>query len=101
MFVQTGQLKEIGQAAIDMQIVVLLSARLQVEAWYRRHPEIDEEQIVAPLIELDLLGTGSTAYWVTIRRHDPCAIGMRCGLVRRPLPIRIRCQVGLRWLRHR
>lgn len=50
-----------GRAACDAQIVGLLSSRLQVEDWYRRHPEIDEQAIVAPLIGLGLPRTGSTA----------------------------------------
>lgn len=52
---------EMGAAAFDMQIIDLLSCRLQVEDWYRRHPEIDEQQIVAPLIGLGLPRSGSTA----------------------------------------
>ena len=35
--------------------------RLQIEDWYRRHPEIDDEPIDAPLIGLGLPRTGSTA----------------------------------------
>ena len=50
-----------GRAAFDAQVVDLLANRLQVEAWYRRHPEIGEQQIVAPLIGLGLPRTGSTA----------------------------------------
>ena len=38
-----------------------LSQRLQVEDWYRRHPEIDDVAIAAPLIGLGLPRTGSTA----------------------------------------
>lgn len=52
---------EIGKAAFDGQIVSFLSIRLQVEDWYARHPEIDEQEIVAPLIGLGLPRTGSTA----------------------------------------
>ena len=43
------------------QIVGLLVNRLQVEQWYAKHPEIDEQQIVAPLFGLGLPRTGSTA----------------------------------------
>jgi hypothetical protein len=43
------------------QIVGLLVNRLQVEQWYARHPEIDEQEIVAPLFGLGLPRTGSTA----------------------------------------
>ena len=50
-----------GRASFDDQTVNLLSTRLQIEDWYARHPEIDDEQIVAPLVVLGLPRTGSTA----------------------------------------
>jgi hypothetical protein len=54
-------LNEVGKASFEGQIVGFLSIRLQVEDWYARHPEIDEQEIVAPLIGLGLPRTGSTA----------------------------------------
>lgn len=56
-----ARLSEMGRAALEAQIVDYLSQRLQVEDWYARHPEIDEQEIVAPLIGLGLPRTGSTA----------------------------------------
>jgi hypothetical protein len=56
-----ARLSATGAQAFDAQIVHFLSQRLQVEDWYRRHPEIDEQEIVAPLIGLGLPRTGSTA----------------------------------------
>lgn len=56
-----AKLNEMGRVSIDAQIVDLLSSRLRVEDWYRRHPEIDAQEIVAPLIGLGLPRTGSTA----------------------------------------
>jgi len=56
-----AHLTERGRAGFDSQMVDLLSNRLQVEHWYRLHPEIDEQEIVAPLIGLGLPRTGSTA----------------------------------------
>ena len=50
-----------GKAAFDSQIVNYLSCRLQLEHWYTLHPEIDEQEIKAPLIGLGLPRTGSTA----------------------------------------
>ena len=50
-----------GEALIQYQIIDLLSRRLEVEHWYAIHPEIDEQEIVAPLIGLGLPRTGSTA----------------------------------------
>ena len=43
------------------RLVGHLAQRLQVEDWYRRHPEIDDVPIVAPLFGLGLPRTGSTA----------------------------------------
>jgi hypothetical protein len=56
-----ARLTKTGAAALDAQIVHFLSQRLQVEDWYRRHPEIDGQEIVAPLVGLGLPRTGSTA----------------------------------------
>src|SRR5690606_15417228 len=39
----------------------LLSNRLQVEDWYRRHPEIDEQEIANPVFVTGLPRTGTTA----------------------------------------
>jgi hypothetical protein len=56
-----ARLTDAGKSALDSQIGHFLSQRLQVEDWYRRHPEIDEQQIVAPVFGLGLPRTGSTA----------------------------------------
>jgi hypothetical protein len=50
-----------GDAFIHQRIVGYLAQRLQVEDWYRRHPEIDGVPVDAPLIGLGLPRTGSTA----------------------------------------
>ena len=47
--------------AIAHRIIGHLGERLQIEDWYRRHPEIEDEPIDAPLIGLGLPRTGSTA----------------------------------------
>jgi hypothetical protein len=56
-----AQLHDRGQAFLRQRVVGYLSQRLQVEDWYRRHPEIDDVPISAPLIGLGLPRTGSTA----------------------------------------
>jgi hypothetical protein len=56
-----AQLNDAGRASLDGQIIMLLSTRLQIEDWYHRHPEIDEQEIVAPLMVLGMPRTGSTA----------------------------------------
>jgi hypothetical protein len=50
-----------GEAFIYPRLTGYLAQRLQVEDWYRRHPEIDEVSLAAPLIGLGLPRTGSTA----------------------------------------
>ncbi len=54
-------LNELGESVMIDQIVSLLVNRLEVEHWYGRHPEINEQEIVAPLFGLGLPRTGSTA----------------------------------------
>jgi hypothetical protein len=56
-----GSLNELGVAVLRDQALGHLITRLEVEDWYRRHPEIDEQEIVAPLFGLGLPRTGSTA----------------------------------------
>lgn len=56
-----AQLNDAGRAMLEGQSVMLLSHRLEIEGWYARHPEIDEQEIVAPLMVLGLPRTGSTA----------------------------------------
>lgn len=54
-------LNELGIAVLHGQAVELLAVRLEVEDWYRRHPQIDEQEIPTPLFGLGLPRTGSTA----------------------------------------
>ena len=56
-----ANLSEAGRAGFDGQCIMLLSKRLEIEDWYTRHPEIDEQEIVAPTLILGLPRTGSTA----------------------------------------
>jgi hypothetical protein len=80
-----ARLSENGAAAFDAQIVHFLSQRLQVEDWYRRHPEIDEQQIVAPLIGLGLPRTGSTALGCLLG-EDPAVRTLRNWEASTPCP---------------
>jgi len=61
---------------MDYQIVDLLSQRLQVEDWYQRHPEIDDQEILAPLIGVGLPRTGSTAL-ACLMGEDPAVRSLR------------------------
>ena len=80
-----ARLTESGRAAYEGQLVDFLSNRLQVEHWYRLHPEIDEQQIVAPLIGLGLPRTGSTALSCLLA-EDPGARSIRNWEAQTPCP---------------
>ena len=56
-----ARLNDRGEGFVYARIGMHLRQRLQVEDWYRRHPEIDDVPIDAPLFGLGLPRTGSTA----------------------------------------
>jgi hypothetical protein len=58
---QAGTYNDLGMGVLRGQLIGMLATRLSVEDWYRRHPEIDEQQIQSPLVGLGLPRTGSTA----------------------------------------
>jgi hypothetical protein len=78
-------LNEIGVSAMTDQIVGFLVNRLQVEQWYARHPEIDEQEIVAPLFGLGLPRTGSTALSFLLAQ-DPARRSLRTWEAGHPCP---------------
>ena len=71
-----ARLNDGGRAAFDGQAIMLLGRRLEIEDWYARHPEIDEQEIVAPLMVLGLPRTGSTALHCLLG-EDPAVRVMR------------------------
>jgi hypothetical protein len=80
-----AQLNAAGRAMFDGQCIILLSKRLEIEDWYARHPEIDEQEIVAPLMVLGLPRTGSTALHCLLG-EDPDVRVMRNWEVVNPCP---------------
>lgn len=74
-----------GQAFIYDRIALHLCQRLQVEDWIRRHPDIVEEPITAPLFGLGLPRTGSTALSFLLTR-DPDVRYVRSWESSRPCP---------------
>ena len=74
-----------GEGFIYDRLGLHLCQRLQVEDWYRRHPEIDDESIVAPLFGLGLPRTGSTALSFLLAR-DPGIRYLRSWESTRPCP---------------
>ncbi len=65
-------LNKVGDATLRALLLRLLKNRLQIEAWYRRHPETDDEPIERPLFGLGLPRTGSTAL-AALLGQDPGA----------------------------
>jgi len=55
------KLSAAGEQAVPEMLVAQLVNRLELEDWYKRHPEIDDEQIVAPVLTVSLPRTGTTA----------------------------------------
>lgn len=80
-----ARLSAMGTAAFGGQIVDYLSKRLEVEDWYTRHPEIDEQEVVAPLIGIGLPRTGSSAL-ACLLGADPAARSIRNWEAMNPCP---------------
>ncbi len=80
-----ARLNDVGRGAIYGQIVSFLTQRLEVEDWYARHPEIDEQEIVAPLIGIGLPRTGSSALGCLLG-EDPAARSLRTWESLNPCP---------------
>lgn len=82
---EEARLNTRGEAFIYGRITGYLGQRLQVEDWYRRHPEIDDEPILAPVIGLGLPRTGSTALSMLLAQ-DPAVRYIRRWESSQPCP---------------
>ncbi len=80
-----SDLNAMGTEAMGDQIVGHLANRLRIEQWYAAHPEIDDQQIVAPLFGLGLPRTGSTALSFLLSR-DPSRRSLRVWEAAEPCP---------------
>jgi hypothetical protein len=78
-------LNEFGASVLPLLLTRLLKSRLEIEDWYRRHPEIADAQITAPLIGLGLPRTGSTALSFLLAA-DPNARSLRLWESSQPCP---------------
>lgn len=61
-----AKLNAVGRTAMYQRILDILCTRLRVQEWLRRHPEIRDEEIVAPLVIVGLPRTGTTMLHRTI-----------------------------------
>ena len=82
---EEANLNTSGESVIYPRLVSHLRSRLEVEDWYRRHSEIDEVEINAPLFGLGLPRTGSTALSFLLAQ-DPDVRYLRQWESARPCP---------------
>jgi len=80
-----ANLNDRGNAFLYPRITGHLVQRLQVEDWYRRHPEIDDEVIAAPLFGVGLPRTGSTVL-SSLLAQDPAIRYLRQWEAAQPCP---------------
>jgi hypothetical protein len=78
-------LNDTGFAAVHARTQSYLVNRLLIEECYRRNPEIDDEQIVAPLFGLGLPRTGSTVLQCLLA-EDPAVRSLRTWESEQPCP---------------
>lgn len=65
-----AQLNEFGRMAVPGAIVNALANRLKVTDWVKRHPEVSEERIEAPLVVIGMFRAGTTFLSYLLER-DP------------------------------
>ena len=82
---EEARLNAAGEFTLRTLIIRMLKNRLEIEDWYRRHPEIDAEPIERPLIGLGLPRTGSTALSFLLA-EDPAARSLRTWEAAEPCP---------------
>jgi Sulfotransferase family len=57
---EQAQLNEIGYFALQQNMIGGLANRLKIHDWTRRHPEVQQERIEAPLMVVGLFRAGTT-----------------------------------------
>jgi hypothetical protein len=80
-----AELNDTGVGAMTDQIIGNLTNRLRVEQCYTAHPEIDDQEIAAPLFGLGLPRTGSTALSFLLAQ-DPARRSLRVWEASEPCP---------------
>lgn len=88
---EEAPLNAVGIAMLRGRILESLMARLRTEDWIRRHPEIERERIVAPIVVVGQTRTGTTMLQ-RLLASDPRHHGPLWWEVRFPAPL-----PGTRW----
>lgn len=80
-----AQLSDFGRGLLHQKVIELLTNRLGIEEWYRRYPEIENENIGAPLVIVGLPRTGTTLLQ-RLLSQDPQFYSMPWWESRYPVP---------------
>lgn len=80
-----ADLNPVGAMALTGQIVGYLQARMEIEEWYRRHPEIEDQAVTAPVFVTGLPRTGTTVL-SNLLAADPAARSLRFWESQQPTP---------------
>lgn len=80
-----ARLNAVGERAVWRQLTTFLVNRLEIEEIYKRHPEIEEQEVEAPWFGLGLPRTGSSALSSLLSR-DPGRRFLRTWEAERPCP---------------
>ncbi|MET0988053.1 MAG: sulfotransferase [Steroidobacteraceae bacterium] len=65
-----ARLNLMGRIRTRSELLIALEARLQVEDWYKRHPEIEEEEIKKPIIVVGQ-GRSGTSFLINTLAANP------------------------------
>lgn len=82
---EEADLTESGEAVFTGMIVGYLARRLDIEHWYRLHPEIGDQEIESVLFGVGLPRTGSTALSYLLAK-DPSVRSLRMWEANQPTP---------------
>lgn len=82
---EEAQLGDLGRAVWHGRLLGLLTQRLHVEDWYIRHPEIENQEIEAPIFIVGLPRTGTTAL-SHLLACDPAIRSLRVWEASEPTP---------------
>jgi len=80
-----ARLNDLGRMVWRQRLLGYLVQRLQIEDWHRRHPEIDAQEIAAPIFVIGLPRTGTTAL-SNLLAQDPETRSLRVWESSEPTP---------------
>ncbi len=80
-----AKLSDFGRGLLHQKAIELLTNRLGIEDWYRRHPEIDNETLAPPVVIVGLPRTGTTLLQ-RLLAQDPQFYSMPWWESRYPVP---------------